>query len=903
MKTLIHYKVIMKKIQISPKGWMLFLFSLILIIATNCNTGKAAKQLSIITDPAPTMPVLHALTKLKAALDDKKISYELVGSMDEASGECLIVAGQSHGEGSASLLLNSGNKSVPESSEGLTIWRTEWKGKPAWVVSGYDERGLMYGLLDVANRIGWSEDRKEPMREVREITEKPDVSERAVSIYTMNRAYWESRFYNEDYWTEYLDMLAENRFNSLVIIFGYENGGFMAPCYPYFFNVDEYPEIEMVGLTAQQQQQNLDAFNRLIGMAHERSIKFKVGIWDHIYRGGVQGGGIPGTEKASDSPVEGLVWGVNDENLIPYTEAALAKLIKVMPGLDGIQFRMHNESGVEDNEQATFWKDVFDMIKENAPDMSVVLRAKGMKESVIQSALDAGINFSIGTKYWMEQMGMPFHPTHINVQNQFDRRHGYADMLTYPQQYRIHWRLWNGGTTRILLWGNPDYARRFAESTHLYGGDGFEVNEPLATKMLGQPHDTVPFDILQPPYRYYEYEFERYWHFFQVFGRLGYNPETSDQVWKKEFESRFGKEAAPIVERALHLASWILPRVVSSVYNYSSSFPTTRGWPEKQRLDDLPVYARGEGSDIQQFASFDDEARMLIEGGETARILPSENSLWLEQTSRELNRLISEAQGVIGNDRNKEFNSTMTDLRILSNLALYHARRIPAAVSYCLYERTGDVSALEDAIDYERSAIEAWKMIVEAAGDVYAEDLMMGVRKVARGNNKYGWVKELSGHWKDELVLLEKGLERLDQERTSFSPKGEITIAPHYQPAETADKSAFFRITHQPILSAMAGQPIELKATVSANDGVKWVRLCYRSVNQQEDYRILQMLPEEGTDIYRAIVPAREINPVFDFMYFIEVMDNNGKGTIYPDLQKETPYKIVKLMRERNGVE
>ena len=38
-------------------------------------------------------------------------------------------------------------------------------------------------------------------------------------------------------------------------------------------------------------------------------------IWDHIYRGGVQTGGIPGAPKAADARVPGLVWGVTGDNL------------------------------------------------------------------------------------------------------------------------------------------------------------------------------------------------------------------------------------------------------------------------------------------------------------------------------------------------------------------------------------------------------------------------------------------------------------------------------------------------------------------------------------------------------------------------------------------------------------
>jgi len=32
-------------------------------------------------------------------------------------------------------------------------------------------------------------------------------------------------------------------------------------------------------------------------------------------------------------------------------------------------------------------------------------------------------------------------------------------------------------------------------------------------------------------------------------------------------------------------------------------------------------------------------------------------------------------------------------------------------------------------------------------------------------------------------------------------------------------------------------------------------------------------------------------------MYFFEVMDNKGNGKIYPDLEEEVPYVVVKLWR------
>jgi len=482
--------------------------SLLIAICISCSTSNNP-EISIVLDRPDGISVLHGLTKLTDALEANNISFEKAGTFEEAKGKRIIIAGLSEGNGLASQMMKAEGYTIPQVPEALTIWKTKWQKKPVWVISGFDDRGLMYALLDVADRIGWSNNSKNPMSEVGEITEQPDAPERAISIYTMNRAWWESRFYDENYWKSYLDMLARNRFNSLVIIFGYENGGFLAPCYPYFFDVEDFPDVHMVGLSEDQQQRNLSSLNHLIKMAHERGIGFSVGIWDHIYRGGIQGMGIRGVENALTQPTPGLVWGVTSDNLIDYTKAALTKFLKIVPDIDGIQFRMHGESGLKRGEQDNFWLDVFKEVKQTSPGLRLDLRAKELPESVIQSAINVGVNFRITTKYWMEQMGMPWHPTQINPERS-PLRQSYGSILQYPQQYKMHWRLWTGGTTRVLLWGNPDYVRRFTESTHLYDGDGFEVNEPLATKMEAQPHDTAIFDLLNTQYRYYEYEFERY---------------------------------------------------------------------------------------------------------------------------------------------------------------------------------------------------------------------------------------------------------------------------------------------------------------------------------------------------------------------------------------------------------
>ncbi len=859
-------------------------YYVITLVLISITVFAQTPAVSIITDAQPGPVALQGLAKLTKALEAKHISFEQITSTQNAKGRQVLITGLAYGNGAAASILKMSKPAVAKTSEALTIRKTQWQKKPALVMSGYDDKGILYALLDVANRISWSTGPANFLQYVKEVTSEPYTKERGLSLYTMNRAYWESRFYDENYWTEYLDMMAQNRFNMLEILFGYENGGFMAPCYPYFFNVEGYPDVKMEGITAEQQSRNLATMKHLIKMAHDRGIAVRLSTWDHIYRGAVQAGGNPAFEYKPGQPQSFQVGGLDSANIRPYTKAAFAKFVKLIPEMDALLFKTNNESGLKDSELYEFSMNFFETVKESAPNLMIDIHGKGLTDTLIHGAEKLGIKFRIVPKFWMEQMGLPFSPTHVNREDQRNRRHGYGDMLRYPQQYQMVWKLWNGGTNRVFLWADPEYVRRYAESSHFYNSSAYEVYEPLATKMESQAHDMKPFDLLKPEYQYYHYEFERYWNFFQVWGLIGYDPNTPSDIWDKEYEKRFGAKAGPIIKSALNEASWVLPRIVASCYPYSF-FPTTSAWVEKQRLGDLNVYARAEGSDIQQFASFDEEARVLLGELETGKTLPSTTSAWLAQLSESINKKVTEAEKLIGTSINKEFNSTITDLKMLSNLALYHSRRVPAAVSYCLFLRTQDMAALDEAIAHEQKAAEAWQQIVNAAGDMYADKILIGKNP-------------LSGHWKDELVLLNKGIERLKEQRANFKPNGTVKTAPRYKSSADGENSKYFTINHQAVNNIPVGQPITIKIQVTAPAGVKWVHLQYRAVNQYKDFEMLPMMLTSQKDVYQATIPAENIDTRYDLMYLVEMMDNNGKGFIYPDLNKETPYKVVNLTRK-----
>jgi hypothetical protein len=1061
----------------------LFVLSLVLWPALPQNPAAQNHnvQVSLVVDAHLGPAASHGLDKIRAALAAKRVVYEEVAKPEAARGATLLIAGLPSDTSAAANVLGSIKATVPTVPESLLIRTTSFHAKQAIIVSGSDDRGLMYGLLEVADRIGWTKGNAVPFSKVRNVTESPSVADRGVTIFTMQQRQFEDRLHDENYLAKYFDTLAKDRFNNVQLLFAYETNGYMCPVYPYFIDVDGFPGLKAVGLSAEQQQKNRADLHRFIRMAHDRGIRVTLGIWCHYFRFSQTW-----TPVDHSKPIPGTVSGLNDDNLVPYTRAALGQFLREYKEIDGAQLLMHNESGLKTGDMKEFWKSIYRVMKAAAPDIQYELRAKGISDDLVAYGQSLGLKIQVNTKYWSEQVGLPFHPTHIQELNQFERRHGYSDMLRYPRNYQLHWTLWTSGTTRILLWGDPNYVRRFAPTTHLGGVQGFEVMEPLATKMAGHPQDLKPFDLLAPQYKYYEYEFERYWRFFQVFGRLSYNPDTPEDDLDHEFITRFGAATGPRVAKGLQRASEILPQITAYCLP-ADHFPTTRGWPERQRQGDLPEYVKAAPSDTEQFESIEDAADDIYLGRSSSKRTPMETSRWFAQAATDVRRFVAQAQSTAGANPGKEFTSTMVDLKILSDLADYHAHRIPAGLRYALFERTQDLNALDDAISYEKQATEAWARIVRDAGDVYNYDLMMGLPEF-----------DLSGHWRDELLKLKAGVSALEKRRSEFHPEAARVVGRYFLPAGTPpdgyqrlsrgsntlfetngsnlvtldvppgryqvkvdihdDKASHgpmwievngveysdvftvpagqqveriletsavngklkilfdnttsadwyastlvvtridplissvpirrlkpgqplnlratvtgitsishvrvhygdpqrgyavadlqgtspeyhieipsSRLTgntsyfleavdtqgrtsispeqgrtnpiavtvtgddqppsfhHTPVLSTDAHTPIHITATLSDPSGVKWVHLRYRGLSQHQDYQTLEMLPTGNPDEYEATVPAEDVDPHFDFMYFFEVMDNVSNGKIYPDMDKETPYFVVKM--------
>jgi len=299
--------------------------------------------------------------------------------------------------------------------------------------------------------------------------------------------------------------------------------------------------------------------------------------------------------------------------------------------------------------------------------------------------------------------------------------------------------------------------------------------------------------------------------------------------------------------------------------------------------DSLPKYADEEGSDIQQFLNVKDEARRLLTGADTAMRRPEENSAWFARIGSEILSHVAEAQKGIDDRNGKEFISTVTDLKILAGLARYHSWRLRAGVAYNLYREAGNLANFDEAIAYERRAVEAWRGIVTVAGDVYRDDLAFGAHNVG-----------FRRHWKEELGLIQTEFAQLQEERAKAVQRKDAQPAPRVLPWAEGELPS---VALTPIEAAVPGHDVEIAARITSPDGVKWARLRYRHLTQYEDYQTAGLSLDGKSGLYKGRIPAAFIDPQWDLMYYIEVVDGSGDGRMYPDLDTETPYVVLPVKR------
>lgn len=861
------------------------------------------------------MPVQWAVATLRETLMNRGARVQILDRLDSTTRFDEYVLVSSRSSVLCRQVLDRAGAMLPDVPEASGIVRGKVDAKSVLLACGSDVRGLVYGLLELADRVNLSSDPIGALKNVETAIERPANAIRSVARFFVSDVEDKSWFNDREFWKKYLSMLAAQRFNrfSLTLGIGYDFTSGIRDCYfhfayPFLLSVPGY-NVRANPLPDAERDRNLEMLKFIGEETARRGLHFQLGLWTHAY-------------KWTNSPnANYTIEGLTPETHAAYCRDALHLVLKACPAINGVTFRVHGESGVPEASYE-FWRTIFDGIVKCGRKVEIDMHAKGMDDQMIGVALGTGMPVNISPKYWAEHMGLPYMqasirplempPAEARDTGFFSKssgsrrflRYGYGDLMMEGRRFGVLHRIWPG-TQRLLLWGDPAIAAGYGRASSFCGSAGLELCEPLSFKGrkgsgLPGPRDAYADASLRSEGG----GWEKYLYTYRHWGRLTYNPEANPEIWRRYLRQQFGA-AADATEAALANASRILPLVTTA---HCPSAANNNYWPEI--YTNMPIadskrphpygdtmnpkrFGAVSSLDPELFSRMDDFAGELLKGEPSGKFTPAETAQWLETFSESSSAHLAEAKSKNPNPNTPDFRRLELDVRIQNGLGIFFAWKFRAGVLYGLFERTRHRPALQEALKAYRTARNAWAQLAELAKDIYVRDIT------------FGYDKHLRGHWLDRLPAIDQDIADLEKKLESAGggsasrPEIETRVVDAAVRSVLAPtKRPVTRVNHTPPKSFRRGQPVHIEATLANENGSEReisVRLHFRRVNQSEIWRVVPMQALERK--YSATIPAEYTDSLFPLEYYFELREVSGSVGLHPgfaaDLSNQ-PYFVVR---------
>jgi hypothetical protein len=880
--------------------------------------------ISIVLEAADAVvkqaPVRWAAEQLRDALAARGIATQFYENLDQTppSQECVLVVGRASNPARELFAARGISLSDVPESFALARGKIGKTRRAVLLAGGSDARGLVYALLELADRVNFAADPLAVLTVVPPVSERPANAIRSVARAFVSDVEDKSWFQDRAFWSRYLTMLAAQRFNrfSLTLGIGYDFATNLSDCYfyfayPFLLSVPGY-NVRAVPLPDAERDLNMEMLRFISDEAARRGLHFQLGLWTHAY--------LWTNSPRANYTIEGLT----PETHAPYCRDALRALLAACPSISGITFRIHGESGVPEGNY-DLWKTIFDGVAQCGRRVEIDMHAKGMDQGMIDVALGTGMPVNISPKYWAEHMGLPYMqgairqqempPRNARTSGFFSRssgarsflRYGYGDLLAENRRYGVLHRMWPG-TQRLLTWGDPETAAAYGRVSSFCGSAGMELMEPLlfkGRKGSGLPggRDAYADASLRPKGG----DFEKYLYTYRVWGRSLYNPDSDADGRMRLLRAQFGG-GAETVAGALASAGRILPLVVTA---HCPSAANNNYWPEmyfnmaivdatrRNPYGDTPSPKRlGTVSplDPEFFLSLDEFADELIKGEHSGKYSPVWVATQLDDAAENAAMLLRKAKSKTRDARSAEFRRLAVDVTIQAGLGKFFAAKFRAGVLYALYVRSSHRAALEEALKANRAARAAWAELADAAKDVYRHDITFGPEYFQRG------------HWLDRLPAMDEDIADMEKLLRSATEGDTTSLKIERKVIEQAMQAVLTKPKHDehpplaglhtPPPSFRRGQPLPIIAHVPQvrNLGkISGLRLRYRRVNQAETWQMIEM-ELSGAD-YHAVIAADYTDSPFPLQYHFQIRADSGSAWLHPGLEPGwhgQPYFVVR---------
>lgn len=852
-------------------------------------SGEAA---SIVVPEAlgASPPVAWAVSALVEALARRGIATTT--GAEASGGTPVEVAGAG--------VAPSFGSGLPEVAEGMALLQ-EGERILAW---GHDHRGIVYALTELADRaVHATGDDLFPG--TWPLVERPTARIRSMARLFCSEEEDKGWFHDRQQWRDYLSMLAANRFNRFALTLGmgynypYHNPWitdvyFYFP-YPFLLDLDGY-DVRIRELSREEREANLETLKFIGREAARRGLDFQLALWTQRY-------------DFDDVPrANYTVEGVTDANLAPYCRDAITRLLREVPEITGMTFRVHVEGGIAEGDYA-FWEEAFAGVAAAGRPVEIDMHGKGLDHRMIDIARRSGMPVTASPKYLAEHMGLPYHQSSIrekeyppevprSEREQLSEgsrkflRYSYGDLLAKDKDYAVLYRIW-AGTQRVLLWGDPAFAGGYGRSSMFAGSDGVEWCEPQSFKGrmgTGVPGQRFTYQKHGMPTRQ---DWMKYAYQYRVWGRLLYNPEAPRESWMRWLATECG-DAAEACERGLALASRVLPLITLT---HGPSASNNHYWPEIYtnlglvegsgrraygRDMEGPVrFGNAPTFDSALFATAREYAELLLAGKSSHRYTPLDVADWLETLAEGCEAALTRARSATGFGR-PEVQRITADVQILAGIARYFAERFRAACWAELFVATEVTELIEPAIDHTRRAVLAWEAAAAVSRDLYPDDITYGPQSWLRGS----WHDRLSG-MRAEILDLEalRGAGKTESVQ-SDSVTDAAVAALRVRLATVSGGDGLLRTdTH-----FEAGKPLSVR--LDAEAGAEPV-LHFRHINQAERWKSLPM--SHDGDGYASEIPGDYTQSDFHLQVFA-TLEHDGRSVIVPGLAEDLanePYVTV----------
>ncbi len=555
-----------------------------------------------------------------------------------------------------------------------------------------DRVGAMYGLLELAETV-----ELQGFDAVSDRDGTPFLEKRGIKFNWPFQSYGEGDPFRKNeqtvldigFWRDYIDFLAENRYNLLTL-------WSMNP-FEQMFRVPKYPDATPYSDVELERFRRV--FDFIFSHAKDRGIRTYIITWNlRITPAIARGLGLPEqTAVPADSRFrQGLR---QYEPLIrDWFREAIKTLIRTYPDLTGLG-TSNSEELIGTSEQTEEW--VADTYLEAIRELNVPL------PFIHRTNMSNG---RVAQKLFLEK-----YPGRDKL---ISWKYSNAHMWSYPHpQFEELWGAWKDmdvNEARVI------YTVRNDDFMTLRGGDPAFVAEYVrgmkkpyvAGFYWGADGYVWAKDFQHVPHVHmdWKYDFERHFLEFGILGRLAYDPDLPREHWVRVCGRRFGDSCGELVLKGLETGT----RTVCAVsrlhwvdYDFQwnpESLLTTWGFQTVRHFIETGSMPGSGTTGVM------DTAKAVLDGkrpgGEDALTVIGEIEGYAE-TLRETAEALDAA--IAPEDRGGELACVLEDIRAWGCLARYYRLKIGAAYRLALYLLNGDEKEKEEAVRELERAVEPWK--------------------------------------------------------------------------------------------------------------------------------------------------------------------------------------------------